>query len=75
MRSEPTKPVAIPTRAARPCGSPSATPDAMVSNTHDRDVKRREIRLEKSYQRQWWQSGDLMPDRAPGWGNVVQGAD
>ena len=47
----------------------------MVSNTHDRDVKRREIRLEKSYQRQWWQNGDLMPDRAPGWGNVVQGAD
>jgi len=46
--------------------------DAMVSNTHDRDVKRRETRLEKNHQGQWWQSGEPMPERAPDWGNVVQ---
>lgn len=49
--------------------------DAMVSNTHDRDVKRRETRLEKNHQGQWWRSGEAMPERAPDWGNVVQGAD
>jgi hypothetical protein len=49
--------------------------DAQFSNTHERDAKRRETRLTKNHQGQWWKSDDPMPDRAPDWGNVVQGAD